>query len=445
MASSIGLAFGARDYYGDGRPAGARRRGRGRPDPGPRRRGAGRGGHRPPRQRRPPRRLEPGVHRLQPRLPRRRRARRLRPVDADGAVLPARLERGRGARTAATSSRCSPPSGWPPRSTTASRPPSSTGRSRAGSTASRAGPPTAPATSCAPTASTTRSTPLAARSRTSPCPAARAPSHRCEMENEGPAAMEECFYDALLLVRQARGAGPAHRRGHGRPPGRGPGSASTSAHRGAARRPRPGSTRSTSSRPPADAPAELALEPGSVTTLRGAARQGAPALQPGLRRRAAGRRGRPPRLHQRQRRWPPDMGEGYWNAARQPPARTLSIGGICEDAMAGILSGLVVLRPPHRRRVLLRGLPRAPRPRRRPPPRHRLPGEGPAGALAAHDPRLRPRRAEDRRGRPHPRRPPGRSSSCRRTSRGARRSPSPRGTRRRSGRSWPRRCGTGRR
>lgn len=33
--------------------------------------------------------------------------------------------------------------------------------------------------------------------------------------------------------------------------------------------------------------------------------------------------------------------EGYFNGATNPKARTLSVGGICEDAMAGILSGLV--------------------------------------------------------------------------------------------------------
>ncbi len=31
---------------------------------------------------------------------------------------------------------------------------------------------------------------------------------------------------------------------------------------------------------------------------------------------------------------------GYWNASTNPEARLLSVGGICEDAMAGILSGL---------------------------------------------------------------------------------------------------------
>jgi transketolase len=35
-----------------------------------------------------------------------------------------------------------------------------------------------------------------------------------------------------------------------------------------------------------------------------------------------------------------DFAPGYWNAATNPEARLLSIGGICEDAMAGVLSGI---------------------------------------------------------------------------------------------------------
>ncbi len=58
-----------------GRAARPHRRGRGRDDARPRRRGDGRRGHGVARQRRAARRLEPGFHRLQPRLPRRRDAR----------------------------------------------------------------------------------------------------------------------------------------------------------------------------------------------------------------------------------------------------------------------------------------------------------------------------------------------------------------------------------
>jgi transketolase len=35
-----------------------------------------------------------------------------------------------------------------------------------------------------------------------------------------------------------------------------------------------------------------------------------------------------------------DFAPGYWNAATNPEARLLSIGGICEDAIAGVLSGV---------------------------------------------------------------------------------------------------------
>ena len=35
-----------------------------------------------------------------------------------------------------------------------------------------------------------------------------------------------------------------------------------------------------------------------------------------------------------------DFAPGYWNAATNPNARLLSIGGICEDAIAGVLSGV---------------------------------------------------------------------------------------------------------
>jgi transketolase len=34
------------------------------------------------------------------------------------------------------------------------------------------------------------------------------------------------------------------------------------------------------------------------------------------------------------------FGEGFYNAATNPDARTLSVGGICEDAMSGILAGI---------------------------------------------------------------------------------------------------------
>ena len=68
----------------------------------------------------------------------------------------------------------------------------------------------------------------------------------------------------------------------------------------------------------------------------------------------------------------------------------------------------VVVRQPHRRGLVLRGVPRAARAHRRAAPRHRVPGARVRhrGALPPDDPCLRPRRLEDRRGRPDPRRSP---------------------------------------
>ena len=86
-------------------------------------------------------------------------------------------------------------------------------------------------------------------------------------------------------------------------------------------------------------PAELALEPGSRTTLRGAlgntlgylntqsggAILAAAADLLGSTSISAAGKGFP---------------EGFYNAATNPEARLLSVGGICEDAMCGILAGL---------------------------------------------------------------------------------------------------------
>lgn len=86
-------------------------------------------------------------------------------------------------------------------------------------------------------------------------------------------------------------------------------------------------------------PAELKLEPGSVTTLRGelgrvlqyfnkvsdgAILAASADLLGSTSINTAGK----------------DFPEGYYNSDTNPGARILSIGGICEDAMAGILSGI---------------------------------------------------------------------------------------------------------
>jgi len=171
-----------------------------------------------------------------------------------------------------------------------------------------------------------------------PLPSCEAGSHRCETGKGGPAVMEECFHDALLLVRKALE--------DDRPTVEGLAARLAGARERLdrrSRRPREAAPRVeavyTLASSPDGPPSELRLEPGTVTTLRaelgralhhynvasaGALLVGAADLlgSTSVNAVAAG------------------LGEGYWNAARNPSARTLSIGGICEDAMAGILSGL---------------------------------------------------------------------------------------------------------
>ncbi|MGE5127677.1 MAG: hypothetical protein ACM3PV_15400 [Betaproteobacteria bacterium] len=178
---------------------------------------------------------------------------------------------------------------------------------------------------------------LSARSGCS-LPSCEGSSHRCEMGGDGATQMEACFYDALLLLRKAiedDGATPqamagrlaaAHERLEARRRAPRPDAPNLAAvYELAARGDAP--------------PAELALRPGTLTTLRGelgralahfnkasggALLVGAADLlgSTSVNTIAAG------------------FGEGYWNASRNPASRTLSIGGICEDALAGVLSGL---------------------------------------------------------------------------------------------------------
>jgi transketolase len=169
-------------------------------------------------------------------------------------------------------------------------------------------------------------------------PGCDASGHRCERGQDGPTVREQCFYDALLLLREAVEKDK-------------PTADAMSARLEAARRRLDArGRRAPESAPRVEAvyqlaagslqpPAELTLKPGTVTTLRselgralhrynqasgGALLVGAADLlgSTSVNTVAAG------------------FGDGFWNAAKNPAARTLSIGGICEDAMAGLLSGL---------------------------------------------------------------------------------------------------------
>jgi transketolase len=169
-------------------------------------------------------------------------------------------------------------------------------------------------------------------------PSCEASGNRCESGGDGEAVREKCFYDALLIVRNALESD--------RP------TAEVLAARLVAargrldarkRRPRDGAPRVEAVYEVAaggdGTPATLRLAPGVTTTLRGELARALHHLNvasggallvaaadlvgsTSVNAVAAG------------------FGEGYWNALGNPGARTLAMGGICEDAMAGILSGL---------------------------------------------------------------------------------------------------------
>ena len=170
-------------------------------------------------------------------------------------------------------------------------------------------------------------------------PSCEGSGHRCEMGQDGPTVMEAVLLRRAPAAAQGDRGRPASRR---RPWRRGSTRRASGSTR-SGRKAREGAPRveavyelAAAGRRP---PAELALKPGTVTTLRGelgralqhynkasggALLVGAADLlgSTSVNTVAAG------------------FGEGFWNAAKNPAARTLSIGGICEDAMAGILSGL---------------------------------------------------------------------------------------------------------
>ena len=289
LASSIGLAFGARDYYGADCPARAHRRGRGRAHAGPRGRGAGGGRHGLARQRRRAPRLEPGLDRQRQRLPRGRAPGDYVQWDPRRAVLPARLERRSRWPTATTSSRWSPPSGGRWRSTTASRRRSSTARARAGSTASRARRSHGAGHKLCSEGFYEALAELTDGASAASCRPAGPDDPRCA-GRRGDAVREECFWEALEVVRRRSRREPPGREALARPAGGGSRAARRArppaARRRAARR-RP----STSWRPqaPRAIPDELRLAAGRPTTLRGELGR-ACTPQQGLRRRPARRR-----------------------------------------------------------------------------------------------------------------------------------------------------------
>lgn len=177
-----------------------------------------------------------------------------------------------------------------------------------------------------------------ARTSSLKLPTCEANHHRCEGPG-GSEVMEECFWEALQLVRQALEDRPEM---VGSLAGKLRASRQRLSARGRKARqdaPRLERIYEIASGAEDSTPTELELEPGGSTTLRGQLgkalsyynRESGGALlaaaadllgSTSVSSTAAG------------------FDEGFWNASSNPGARLLSIGGICEDAISGVLAGL---------------------------------------------------------------------------------------------------------
>jgi transketolase len=169
-------------------------------------------------------------------------------------------------------------------------------------------------------------------------PTCAAGQQRCAGSEDGKAVMEACFWESLQIVRKVvEESGPAVRSLAGRLVG----ARERLEQRG--RKPRAGAPNvqaiyEFASENPVT-PLGLVLKPDSATTLRGElgrVLQYYNKLSGGAIFVAAADLLGSTSVNTGSAGFP----EGYWNAQTNPGARTLSAGGICEDAMSGILSGL---------------------------------------------------------------------------------------------------------
>jgi len=162
-------------------------------------------------------------------------------------------------------------------------------------------------------------------------------AQRCMLAEDGSPLREECFWESLQVVRKVlKDSGPTVKALAGRL------REARSRLDGRARRPRAGAPNieavyELAARAGDSAPA--ALKPGTGTTLRGelgrALHHYNEVSGGALFVSAADLLGSTS-VNAIAAGFP----EGYWNASTNPESRLLSIGGICEDGMAGILSGL---------------------------------------------------------------------------------------------------------
>ncbi len=170
-------------------------------------------------------------------------------------------------------------------------------------------------------------------------PGCESGNQRCAMKADGSAIIEECFWEALSVIRKALENNPAVVNCLA-------GKLKDSKLRlgGKGRKPREGAPQIDSAYRIAASswaavPGELQLKPGASTTLRGelgrvmqfynkatggALFAAAADLLGSTSLNTVGA----------------GFGEGFWNAGMNSSSRLLSTGGICEDAMSGILSGI---------------------------------------------------------------------------------------------------------
>lgn len=156
---------------------------------------------------------------------------------------------------------------------------------------------------------------------------------------DGATVMETCFWDALQIVRdEIQRRGPMVQALAARL------TAARERLEKRARKPRTGAPRietvyEIAARDGGEVPEALKLAPGAVTTLRnelGRVLQHYNQASGGALFVSAADLLGSTSVNRIAEGFPP----GYWNAATNAQARTLSVGGICEDAMAGYCSGL---------------------------------------------------------------------------------------------------------
>jgi transketolase len=159
----------------------------------------------------------------------------------------------------------------------------------------------------------------------------------CQKSPNGSAMMEQCFWDAMTIVRKVLADNTAATNALGCRLAGARSRLDTKARVARDKAPRIEAVYQAAAS--AVTPDELQLKPGAVTTLRnelGRALQYYNKVSGGGVFAASADLLGSTSLNVVSGGFP----EGFWNACTNPGARTLSLGGICEDAMAGILGGI---------------------------------------------------------------------------------------------------------